>query len=281
MFSIFLMWRNTLKFKYERSFFLDPLKMLYKFRKLIVKGTRNELKQKYAGSLLGVFWMFLYPFLLFIVYALMYLVIFRVRPMHMTPGMYVIYLLSGLIPFVSFSEGLNGGAVSLTSKKSLLLNTVYPSALIPLQTVLFSHISSVVGFFILIIADLIVGGLNPDVIFVPFILILQVMFLTGLVWFLAIFNLILSDIQQFLPIVTIFLMILSPIAYTPAMVPGSLKIIIWLNPFSYYVRLFQDFFVYGHVQYSLLIIACIISFSFFFGGFWFYNKVKAVFYDYV
>lgn len=262
-------------------YFKDPFLVLFKHRKMLWSATFSDVKQKYAGSSLGLAWMFLYPFLLFIVYALMYLVIFRVRPVGMTAYMYVIYLLSGLIPFVSFSEGLNSGTVSLSSKKAFLLNTLYPSELIPVQSVLLSHFSAIVGFCILTIADIFVGGVNLHVLFLPVVLILQLMFLTGLVWFLSIFNLVLSDIQQFLPIVTIFLMILSPIAYTPAMVPGTLKIIIWANPFSYFVRLFQGLFVFDRIEYHILIVACILAFTFFFSGFYFVRKVKGIFYDYI
>ena len=75
------------------------------------------------------------------------------------------------------------------------------------------------------------------------------------------------------------LMIMSPIAYTPAMVPYALKFIIYLNPFSYYVWSYQDLFVRGIVSHNILIATCISVVSFMTGSH-FYNRTKKVFYEF-
>jgi lipopolysaccharide transport system permease protein len=188
--------------------------------------------------------------------------------------------MSGLLPFLGFAEALSMGTSSLSSKKSLLLNTVYPSELIPLQAVLSSHMTLFVGVFLLVASSLILlHTLSYTIIAIPYLILLQLMFTAGIVWFLSILNLLIKDIQQSLSFVTMLLMIMSPIAYTPAMVPSSLKLLIYMNPFSYYVWSYQDLFVRGIITHNLVIATCISVISFVL-GYSFYTKTKKVFYEF-
>jgi lipopolysaccharide transport system permease protein len=240
----------------------------------------SEVKQRYAGSVIGLSWVIFYPIILFFIYSALYLVIFRVKPIDMTTNTYVVYIMSGLLPFLGFAESLSSGTTSLSTKKSLLLNTVYPSEFIPLQSVLSSNMILFVGVFLLMAADiLLLHSLSWTVLFIPYLILLQLMFTAGIVWVLSILNLLIKDIQQALSFITMLLMIMSPIAYTPAMVPSSLKFIIYLNPFSYYVWSYQDLFVRGVFSHNILIVTCISVVTFTLGNY-FYNRAKKVFYEF-
>lgn len=259
---------------------INPFVSIVKHYNLLKSSIISELAKRHAGSVIGLFWFILYPALLFCIYSALYLVIFRVKPTDMSTNTYVIYIMSGLLPFLGFSEGLTAGTTSLSSKKSLLLNTVYPSEYIPLQAVVVNYMTLFVGVLLLIIANLIfLKTITITIIILPALIILQLMFTIGIVWVLSILNLVLKDIQQSLSFVTMLLMIVSPIAYTPAMVPNTLKLIIYLNPFSYYVWSYQDLFVKGVISYNFLIATFISMFCFSLGHY-FYDKTKKVFYEF-
>ncbi len=256
------------------------IKQLATYWHILIRSAHTEVKQRYAGSILGLLWAFIYPLVLFLIYSMMYLVIFRVRPTDMTTNAYVVYILSGLIPFLGFSESLISGSASITTNKAILLNTVYPIEFIPLQIVLSSHVTMIVGLSILLIAKaILLGSFSWFILLTPVLILVQIMFVSGIVWILSILNLVIKDIQTALTFITILLMIMSPIAYTPSMVPRMLKPIIWLNPFSYLVRSFQDIFVFNTVSYNLLVavVLSIISYSI---GYIFFKRAKLVFADY-
>lgn len=261
-------------------FLTAPFRSIHTHFFLLKNTIRTEIIQKYAGSIIGLAWVVLYPIILFCIYSALYLFIFRVKPVEMTTNMYVVYIMSGLLPFLGFSEGLSSGTTSLSSKKSLLLNTVYPSEFIPLQAVVSSHMTLFIGVFLLIIANMVLlQSLSWVVIFIPYLILLQLMLTIGIVWVLSILNLLIKDIQQSLSFIIMLLMIMSPIAYTPLMVPAILKPLLYLNPFSYYVWSYQELFVSGVVTYHILIATFISSFSFMV-GYMFYSKTKKVFYDF-
>ncbi len=258
----------------------EPFKLIHTHFTLLQGTVRTDVTQKYAGSIIGLAWIVLYPVILFFIYSTLYLVIFRVKPNDMTTNMYVVFIMSGLLPFLGFSEGLSTGTTSLSSKKSLLLNTVYPSEFIPLQAVLSSHVTLFVGIFLLLIASMILlHSINWTVIIIPYLILLQLMFTAGVVWVLSILNLLIKDIQQSLSFITMLLMIMSPIAYTPSMVPSTLKFLLYINPFSYYVWSYQDLFVRGVISHNLLVATGISILSFTL-GYHFYNKSKKVFYEF-
>ncbi len=259
---------------------ITPFNAIKKHFSLLKGATMSEINQRYVGSVAGLAWAIIYPLVLFFIYSVLYIVIFRVKPSDMTTNTYVVFIMSGLLPFIGFAESLSAGTTSLSNKKSLLLNTVYPSEFIPLQSVLSSNVTLFVGVFLLMAADLILlQKISWTVIFIPYLIILQLMFTVGVVWVLSILNLLIKDIQQSLSFVTMLLMIMSPIAYTPAMVPSGLKLIIYLNPFSYYVWSYQDLFVRGILSHNILIATCISIVSFTAGNI-FYNRTKKVFYEF-
>ena len=75
----------------------------------------------------------------------------------------------------------------------------------------------------------------------------MLMLLAGVCWVFSLVNLVFKDIQQVLSYVTIILLVASPIAYTPDMLPAQLRLLIYLNPLAYFVVSFQSLIVLGEL----------------------------------
>lgn len=250
-------------------------------RELLYRTTVMEIRRRYAGSIMGMAWLLLGPVLLMVLYATIYGVVFRLKPPEMSSNDYVIYILVGLVPFLGFSEAVTSGTTSLTAQRDVLLNTVFPAELVPLRAVLVSFTSSGVGFFIVLMAAIFVGHLSPWVVLAPVILLLLLLFVIGLVWLLSLANLVIPDIQQVLSYLMMVLLITSPIAYTPSMLPTGFSVLIWLNPLSYFVLSLQSVVVFGVFPPAAAIAGCVVlglvGFVF---GWRTFVRGKAVFFDY-
>jgi lipopolysaccharide transport system permease protein len=242
----------------------------------------QELQHRYAGSVLGLVWAALYPLLLLGFYAVVYVLILRVRPADLDERAYVVLVLSGLVPLLAFLEALTASTGSLSANRTLLLNTVFPAELIPLRSILAAQIPSLFGLTVVVILALILGRASViGLLFLPLLWVLLIFFVTGLGWVLSLFTLVARDVQQALGIVGMTILVLSPAAYTPAMVPSGLKALIYLNPLSYFVFNFQDIICLGRVPDGLhLAVAAALGVASLFGGFAFFQKVKFVFFDY-
>jgi lipopolysaccharide transport system permease protein len=153
---------------------------------------------------------------------------------------YVLRIVSGLVVVIGFSEALTAGTGSLVANRNVLLNAVFPAELIPLRAVLTAQATPVVGLALCVVSSIALGVGSWLVLFVPVFLLLAAVFVTGLAWMLSLANLVVRDVQQALGLVSMALIIASPIAYTPDMAPGALKMLVYLNPLSYFVLPVQD-----------------------------------------
>lgn len=265
----------------EMPFFVAPYVAVYRYREILLRTTRSEFRLRYAGSALGIVWYVLAPLLLMCLYAVVYLAIFKVRPASMTGWEYVLYVFSGLIPFLAFTESLNTGSNSLSLNKAVLLNTVFPAELAPLRSVCVSQVAGGVGLGLTVLFALALGKFSWAILLIPLIWLAIALFVSGIVWILALASLVVRDIQPLLALTSLALLIASPIGYTPDMVPSSLEPLLYLNPLSFYVTSFQDIIVFGRVPSPLVLTMALawgaVSFSF---GYWIFQKAKRVFFDY-
>lgn len=258
-----------------------PFATLRRNRRVFVQTTIAEVRSRYAGSLLGLFWVILAPLALMSIYAAIYLYVFRVRPANMPASHYVVYVLSGLLPFLTFSDGLASGTSSLSSNRALLLSTVFPAELVPLRSVIAGQAPTVIGMSLCVAAAAAAGLASPAMIAIPAIWILLLLFVIGLVWILALANLLVKDIQHALGFVNMILLVASPIGYTLDIAPPSLRMWLQLNPLAHYIDAIHDSVVFGRFPdgraWGVLIGLSLLSF---FAGYWVFQRAKRVLFDY-
>ena len=262
-------------------FIASPFQLIARHHQILWRTTMVEVRSVYAGSVLGMFWILLGPVLLLSLYTLVFAVIFRVRPVDMTVSEYVLYVFCGLVPFLAFSMSLTAGALSLSSHKQVLLNTVFPAELIPLRSVLVASVGLPVGTLILAGGDAIFSSLSVTWLLVPVVMVLQLMFVVGICWILSLVALLVRDIQHVLYYVTMMLLIITPIAYTPDMIPPKLKLLMYGNPLFYFVTSYQSLIILNEVPpLHIIAITIPLSLASLCIGYMAFRRAKQVFYDF-
>lgn len=255
---------------------------LHLYGRRLFNAVKHDVRQRYAGSILGSFWAILYPVLMVAFYATVYVVVFRVRVPNLSPEVYTVLVMSGLSAILMFSESLATGLGAIVNHRSLLLNTVFPAELLPPRSVLASQMPSLISLVLACIAATLLGSASSAaLIVVPITWIFLVMFLIGLVWIFSLVALVLRDIQQGINIVNMSMMVLSPMAYTPDMVPSTLKFIIWINPISYFVLCLQAPLALGTwPPPAAMVGAACLGIGTFMLGLLFFRRARFVFVDY-
>lgn len=259
---------------------MGAFKVLFKHRKILFSTTKIDIRARFAGSLLGTFWLILYPILLLTAYSFVYIFIFQVRFGEMDASNYVMLIFAGLIPFLGFTEGLASSIVSVTANSTLLKNTMYPIDIIPAKAVFTSQCTQIVGLLILSLAVGIDGKMTPYALLVFPIWCFQIMFGIGIGWIVSCLNVYVKDLQNVVNLITIFLMMISPIAYTVDMIPEGLRPFLTWNPLYYFITAYQDCLVVGcFPRENVLIVLMIFSVLVFMIGYWFFSKMKLFFSD--
>jgi lipopolysaccharide transport system permease protein len=254
---------------------LEKLLTLFKSRELLINSTLSEIKQKHAGTILGIWWLALTPLLLLGIYSIVYSVIFKVKANSLSQGEYLLYIFCGLIPYLHIAECLSMGSSSLAQNRQLFKNTVYPIEFIPMRAVLSNSSGFLIGILLIFLGSIVTGTYNVKMLLVPVIALLQMAFLFGAVWLLSLISLIIGDVRNILNFLIMITMILSPIAYTVEMVPSHFRFLIWLNPIAYFIVAYQQIIVLNAFPPLFVVLAILlISALTFLLGFLVFDRVK-------
>src|SRR4051812_39482726 len=141
-----------------------------------------ECQRKYAGSILGVLWYPLYSSLLLGSYCFVYLVVFRVRDRELGTYDFVLFVFSGLIPYLGFSEAIGVGVGSVKANLALLPNAVFPIEFVPVKHVLAALVGLLISLSLLIVMVLPTRFAGWHLMYLPVPLVSLLLFTLAVVW---------------------------------------------------------------------------------------------------
>jgi lipopolysaccharide transport system permease protein/teichoic acid transport system permease protein len=133
----------------SRGFF-GYLRELLRSRRLIFELTRREFRGRYLGSIFGLVWAFIHPGMMMLIYWIVFQYGMHSGPIDQVP--FVVWLLSGLIPWFFISEAISGGSMTVLDNRFLVKKVVFRVSLLPvvrLLTVLPVHLFFLTVIFFL------------------------------------------------------------------------------------------------------------------------------------
>ena len=131
---------------------MSPARLLLRYRHILYATTLVEIRSRYIGTLFGLTWAVLYPFLFLGLYGVVYGLILQIRLERYTSVEYILIMFAGLIPFIGFSEALGASSGSVSGNKPLIKNTMFPIELLPVKAVIASSVSMTIGLCGLLLA---------------------------------------------------------------------------------------------------------------------------------
>lgn len=203
-------------------------------KRLLLRLARNDFKTRYAGSYLGIIWAFIQPIVTVLVYWFVFQVGFRSGGVSEYP--YVLWLISGLIPWFFFSEAWNSATNSLIEYTYLVKKVVFKISILPIVKIvsaLFVHVFFV--FFLLFMFCL--YGYWPDIyaIQVLYYSFCMIMLVLGLSYFTCSIVVFFRDLGQIIAIILQVGVWMTPIMWNVSMLGSDLRWIMKLNPMYYVV----------------------------------------------
>ena len=127
---------------------------LYRYRELFASLFQRDLRAKYKGSVLGLFWTLALPVTLMLVYLVVFSVLLNSRATDIDH--YWLFLLCGLPAWVFFANSLQSSARSLLENASLIRKVRFPRQLVPLSIVATQLVAFAVMTAIVLVLSIIV-----------------------------------------------------------------------------------------------------------------------------
>jgi homopolymeric O-antigen transport system permease protein len=265
----------------ERISLINALALLYRHRRMLWATSTMEIRSRYIGTLFGLGWAVLYPFLFLGIYASVYAFILGIRFGELTPFQYLLLVFSGLIPFIGFSEVISGSVSTVVGNKQLIKNTLFPVELLPVKSVIASSVSMTVSLIGLILALWFSGNFSVTQFLILPVFALQLMFFLGIAWLVSALNVFFRDVAHFVGVLVLFTMIVSPIGYTREMIPHQIVPLVYANPLFYAIEVQRQVLLFHVLSPTFLVIFIVISVGTFWLGFEVFTRLKPVFAEYV
>jgi ABC-2 type transport system permease protein len=184
-----------------------------RFWHLTYNIARNEFKLKFFGSALGYVWQVMKPLLLFGVLYVFFVVISHVgsggKP---DERFYGVQLLGSIILFTFFAEATGGAVRSVVDRENLVRKIQFPRLVIPLAIVLLAFFNLMMNLIVVLIFALI-SGVHPMLSWLelPLILVMLILFSTGLAMLLSAMFVRFRDIQPIWEVVSQIVFYGSPV----------------------------------------------------------------------
>lgn len=249
---------------------------------LIFSLARRELVSRYKGSVLGIIWAIVTPVVTISIFTFIFAGIFKARfGAGGTPWDYALYLFCGLLPWTMFQDTLQLSSTTIVNHANLVKRVVFPLETLPVAQALSSLANQMFGTVVLLVAIAIVRHqLHPTALWLPVLLIPQLILTLGAAWLVASLGVFLRDIAQGIALILMAWMYLTPIIYPESIVPERYRPFINANPFTAMVRSYRRIFIDGLApDWPSLAYFAVFALVVFVFGYWWFAKTRRNFAD--
>ena len=212
-----------------------------RYRWLVYELVLRDLRLRYRGSALGFAWTLLNPLLFMAIYTLVFSVYMRVN-IHNYPA----YLLAGIVPWMWLAGALGQGTSAIIDGRMYVGKTLFPTEILIVVPVLSHGINFILSLPVLFLFAIVLHAhLGLSLIMLPVLIVIQCAMVLAFVILAATFNVFYRDLQQLIVYVLTALFYVTPIFYTPSLVPEKFQFLITWNPFAALINCYHAIFYAG------------------------------------
>jgi lipopolysaccharide transport system permease protein len=260
--------------------FASPLRTIGRNHRLIRSMARRDILARYRGSFGDVFWTVLNPLLLMATYFFVFGIVLRTRfGADQSRTGFALYFLAGMLPWLAFSEPVGRAAYVILEHRNFVKKLVFPLDTLPVNQVVSGLVTELFGAGVFIAGLLIIRHAVPAaVLWLPVLLIPQLLFTLGICWFLAALGVYMRDLGQIMALVLTMWFFITPICYQESTnLSPAISAVMRQNPLYVLVRGYRAVFLEGHApEFLPLAKLWVIALALFFlGHVWFYRLRKS------
>jgi len=252
-----------------------PLQTIWRNRALIRVMAKRDILGRYKGSFGGAFWTIINPLLLMGTYLFVFGYLLGNDP-HRSGGPFALYFLAGMLPWLPFSEAVGRSPGVILENRNLIKKLVFPVDTLPVNLVAAGLVTETfaVGLYCVLLLAL-RHTIPIAILWLPLLVIPQLLFTTGITWFLAGLGAYVKDLGQIMQFVLTIWFFMTPICYEEKNLVKAP--ILTKNPIYILVKGYRSIFLdnqhpsFGALwKFSLFAVVVFVL-----GHAWFYKLKKA------
>ena len=237
---------------------------------------KRDFRERYIGTGLGQLWYILSPIITIFIYTVIFSDFMKMK-LDIVDNTYAysIYIVPGLLSWLSFSKILSLLTNSIAEKSNMIKKINVPMYVFHLS-ILISEFSLFLlsvsfGIVFLFIIDY---TINFTFLWMIPIMVLQTIFVFSLGVIISLFVPFFKDLKEAIPIIIQLWFWMTPIIYMKEMIADKYPFILIYNPFYHFVHLYQDIFLFAKApSFGDLLTIFLLSFSTLFIAGYLYKKM--------
>ena len=195
----------------------------------------KNLKDKYVGSTLGIFWALINPLLIMWVVTFVFTQVMKTEIKH-----YSLLVLSAFLPWNFFINSATESTNSIRQNAGLLNQYTIPREIIPISVALANFLNFLFGFAVMLPVFILANNTIVKCLWaLPLIMALHLGFAVGISLLFSIVNVYFRDFSQLLGVGIMFWFWLTPVFYSLEMMPSDFHAAFLANPASCYVIIYR------------------------------------------
>jgi len=247
--------------------------LLVQFRELLWVWTGREIKGRYRQSALGFGWALVQPVFQMVVISIIFGGFLKVSSGDVP---YPVFAYAAILPWSFFSGSINSAVPSILQNMQLVTKIYFPREILPLSAIF----SRLVDFTV---ASLVFIGLlwwykiplHSTIMYVPFLLLLQIVLAAGIGLLGAAVSVFLRDISFAIPLAMQLWMYASPVIYPIDQVPERWRWLYMLNPMASIIDSYRQVILNGQPpDFGYLSIAIVIAVILFVAAYWYFKRLE-------
>ena len=247
---------------------------LFILRNLVAK----DFKVRYRNMSLGILWSLVNPLVMMAVLTFVFGYLFP----NLGRQNYPLFVLLGLVPYNFFSLGWSTGTTSVCANANLIKRVPFWRELVPVSVVLGNALHHVIQMALLLLAVFWFVGFNASWLWIPVIMVLQIVFVCGLSLITASLDVYYRDVRYVVESATLVLFWLCPVFYGVDRIPEEAIWIYTMNPPSAVIFLLRRICLQALAPPLTTIVKLVgVSFGTLLAGAWVYKRLKKDFADYL
>jgi lipopolysaccharide transport system permease protein len=184
---------------------------LWAYRDLLYHLVVRDVKVRYKNSILGVLWSLLNPLLMMLVFTFVFKVL---RGGSRLPA-YPAFILSGVLAWNLFSTSVAGATGSIVGNANLIKKVYFPREVLPIAVVLSNLVNYLLALPVYFVLAAVLGR-TPTLwaLFLPLVILVQLVFTLGVSFVLATVNVFYRDTQIVMDVVLLAWFFMTPVFYS-------------------------------------------------------------------
>jgi len=199
------------------------------YRELLYRMTARDLLLRYKQTAMGFAWAVFMPLINTVVFSIVFTQVAKID----TPVPYPLYAYCGLAAWNFFASSLRFAVTSLTGNGNLVSKVYFPREIFPFSAVIVCLVDFGVSSILLAVM-MTYYGVWPGVsiLFLPVVLLIQIMFTAGIALLLSMANLFYRDVKYLFELIITVWMFASSVLYPLDQLQGRLAMVAKLNPMT-------------------------------------------------